>query len=107
MAEFLSHGNYDHMCKHLACCYSSMLSHSYVPTLFNTGVMIPVLKKPSLNPTDPSNYKPIIVSSIFSKLLELLLLPEDVPLARNQFGFRSGFSVSNGLSLLNDLTLLF
>ena len=65
--------------------------------------MIPVLKKPSLNPSDPSNYRPIIVSSIFSKLLEMLLLPEDVPLARNQFGFRSGFSVSNGLSLLNDL----
>jgi hypothetical protein len=43
------------------------------------------------------------VSSVFSKLLELIIIPNDAPLCDNQFGFRAGFSVSNGLNLLNDL----
>ena len=55
------------------------------------------------NPNIASNYRPITVSSIFSKLLKLIILPNDVPLQNNQFGFRAGYSVSNGINLLNDL----
>ena len=65
--------------------------------------MVPILKKPTLDPGNPGNYRPIIVSSVFLKLLEIILLPNDVQLSHNQFGFRAGFSVSNGLTLLNDL----
>ncbi len=65
--------------------------------------MVPVLKKPNLNPSVPGNYRPIIVSSIFSKLLELLIFPSDVPLCNNQFGFRAGYDVYNGINLLNDI----
>ncbi len=65
--------------------------------------MIPVLKKPTLNPTEPGNYRPIIVSSIFSKLFELLIFPKEVSLCNNQFGSRAGYGVYNGLNLLNDV----
>ena len=65
--------------------------------------MIPVLKKPTLNPTIPTNYRPIIVSSVFSKLFELLIYPHEVPLGNTQFGFRTGFGVNHGASLLNDI----
>ncbi len=59
--------------------------------------------KPTLNPATPVNYRPIIVSSIFSKLFELIILPSNIPLCNNQFGFRSGYGVYNGLNLLNDI----
>ena len=103
VAEFLIIGKSDTLCRHLASLYTSMFTYNVVPIVFNTGVMVPVLKKPTLNPNDPSNYRPITISSVFSKLLELIILPTDIQLSSNQFGFRSGYSVGNGINLLNDL----
>ena len=65
--------------------------------------MVPVLKKPTLDPGDPGNYRPITMSSVYAKLFELLTLPKDAPLCSNQFGFRNDYSVSHGVCLLNDL----
>jgi len=62
-----------------------------------------VLKKPTLNPGIPANYRPITVSSVLAKLFEILILPKDVHLCNNQFGFRADYGVSHGLNLLNDL----
>jgi len=50
-----------------------------------------------------ANYRPIVVSSIFSKLFELIVCPRDISISNNRFGFRSDFGVYNGTSLLNDL----
>ena len=103
VAEFIILGKSDILCQHLSALYSLMFTYNHVPTVFNTGVMVPILKKPTLNPNDPSNYRPITISSVFSKLLELIIIPNDVQLSSNQFGFRSGYSVANGINLLNDL----
>ena len=65
-------------------------------------MIVPVLKKPTLDPGNPEKYRPITMSSVFDKLFELLILPTDTPLCFNQFGFRN-HSVSHGLCLLNDL----
>ena len=83
--------------------YSVIFTHNCAPKILNTGVMIPILKKRTSNPNIASNYRPITVSSVFSKLLELIILPNDVPLLNNQFDFRAGYSVSNGINLLNYL----
>ena len=101
--EFFIHGMSETLIGHLSAIYTNLLSFNYVPTVFNTGIMIPVLKKPTLNPSVPGNYRPIIVSSIFSKLFELLIYPGDVSLCNTQFGFRTGYGVYNGLTLLNDV----
>ena len=77
VAEFLIYGRSMPLCKHLSAVYSAMLTFNYVPSIFNTGVMVPILKKPTLDPGNPGNYRPIIVSSVFSKLLEIILLPDD------------------------------
>ena len=102
-AEFLIYGRSGILCQHLAALYSNILTHNYVPSVFATGVLVPVLKKSTLNPTVPSNYRPITVSSVFAKLFEILILPTDTDLCTNQFGFRADYSVSHGLSLLNDV----
>ncbi len=101
--EFLINGASNILFGHLASLYSTILSYNCVPTIFNTGVMIPILKKPTLSPSIPGNYRPIIVSSLFSKVFELLIFPCNVQLNDNQFGFRPGFGVHNGINLLNDL----
>jgi len=62
------------------------------------------LKKPTLDPGNPLNYRPITMSSILAELFELLILLTDIPLCFNQFGFGIDYSVSRGIYLLNDLT---
>ena len=102
-AEFLIYGRSRALCHHLSVLYSTILTYNYVPNVFSMGVIVPVLKKPTLNPSLPVNYRPITVSSVLAKLFEILILPENVPLCNNQFGFRAHYGVSHGLSLLNDL----
>ena len=70
-----------------------MLTYNYVPTCFSTGVIIPILKKATLDPNIPKNYRPITLSSIYSKLFEAVVMP-DVDLNSNQFGFRKGCGTS-------------
>ena len=80
--------------------------YNHVPSIFATGLIVPVLKKPTLDPGIPANYRPLTKSSTLAKFLELLILPKDVVLCNNQFGFRNDFSVSYGKCLLwclNDL----
>ena len=44
-AEFLIYGRSGILCQHLAALYSNILTHNYVPSVFVTGVLVPVLKK--------------------------------------------------------------
>jgi hypothetical protein len=37
------------------------------------GTIVPILKKPNLNPNDVANYRPITVSTSYSKLLQELI----------------------------------
>ncbi len=45
--EFLINGISNALLDHLSAIYSYILSYNYVPSTFNTGVMVPVLKKPT------------------------------------------------------------
>jgi hypothetical protein len=105
-AEFLLYGRSNVLTQHLAALYSNLLTHNCIPSVFSTGVLVPILKKATLDPSLPSNYRPITISSVFSKLFEILIFPSNVTLCNNQYGFRADYSVSHGISLLNDLVLL-
>jgi len=83
--EYLIHGRLTILCEHLSVLYSVMLTHNNVPSIFATGLMVPVLKKPTLDSDNPLNYRPITLA----KLFELLILPTDVLLCFNQFGFHN------------------
>ena len=77
-----------------------------MPSSFNTGIIVPVLKKATLNPNEPSNYRPITLSSVFSKIAEMIMVPED-RVHDNQFGFRPGRSTSICCAFLNDILSYF
>jgi len=66
-----------------------------------TGVIIPIMKKAILDPNIPEHYRPISLSSTYSKLFKSIIMP-DVTLNNNQFGFRKGCGTSFGIGLLNE-----
>ena len=85
-------------------CY--ILSLGIVPNSFSLGVIVPILKKPTLNPNSPDNYRPITLSSTLSKVLEVIMTPADT-VSKTQFGFCSGRGTSFACNLLSDVTQYF
>ena len=77
------------------------MKYNCVPTCFNTGFIIPIPKKATLDSNRPEHCHHITLSSIQSKLFESFIMP-DVTLNNNQFGFRKGYRTSFGIDLLND-----
>ena len=86
--------------------YSQILSHGLVPESFTLGFIIPVLKKPTLNPNISGNYRPITLSTTHAKLIKLLMLPKDDNCS-SQFGFRDNRGTTFAAALFNDVTSYF
>lgn len=101
-AEHLSYGLTDTLCSVLASIYTAILSWGAVPDVFNLGVIVPVLKKPTLDPNCPNNYRPITISSVHTKLVEGLIIPADES-NDNQFGFKKGNGAEFGSAFLHDM----
>ena len=82
------------------------------PSTFKSAQVLPLLKKPSLDPSSPANYRPISNLSTMSKLLERLILPRIRPHITNspnfsplQSAYRPGFSTETALShIFNNLS---
>ena len=74
-----------------------------VPTLFTTGLIVPILKKSTLNPNIAHNYRPITLSSLHTKMVKALILP-DTDLFDTQFGFRENRGTAFACNLLNYIT---
>ena len=75
---------------------------SYLPKLFTTGVIIPVIKKSTLDPNDVSRYRPITISSVHTKATEsFIILCSHI--SDNQFGFRDNRGTAFVCNLLNDI----
>ena len=74
---------------------NAMVLHSYLPNDLMDTVIIPIVKNKKGNVTDIDNYRPIAITSIFSKVLELLILEKYssfLDTSANQFGFKSKHS---------------
>ena len=104
--EHFVYGSSVILCEVLADLYSAILSTTFIPDVIATGVIIPVLKKSTLDSNRPENYRPITLSSTYSRLLELLIAP-DYSASDTQFGFRKGRSTTFVTSLINDMCTYF
>jgi exonuclease III len=58
----------------LSLLLNTCVKYGILPQCFRTGLLIPILKKPNLDPSTPTNYRPIIVSSVFTKIVEHAML---------------------------------
>ena len=105
--EHLVFANCDPLYFALANVYSLILSYHIVPKLFQMSVIVPVLKKPTLNPNECSSFRPITISSTLTKLAELFLLPSQELIAPNQYGFRRGRDTLAACSFINDIQCYF
>ena len=84
-AEYFIYGNSEILRAHLLAIYNSMFTRTTVPSVLVTGIIIPILKKSTLNPNILNDYRPITLGSTHGKLIELLILPADMA-HPNQFG---------------------
>lgn len=85
-----------------------------IPNTWKTQIIAPILK-PGKNPSDPSAYRPIALSSVLAKIMEHLIknrlewiLESRGILSNSQFGFRRGMGTMDSLSILtSDIRLAF
>ena len=76
----------------LALLFTSMLIHGYMPKEMIKSMIVPIIKSKTRSITDKSNYRPVAISTVMSKLFELLLLDRLEPYLTtmdNQFGFKN------------------
>ena len=75
-----------------------------MPESFCSGLLKPIIKKPTLDPTQPSNYMPITISIIFSKLLDIILdCISEHQFDRSQYGFVPGRGMDMVTALTQDI----
>ena len=91
----------------LSFMFSLCVKYGIVPASLGQGLLIPLLEKPSLDPSKPSNYRPVTISSTLSKLLEISIhvldSPRDYDHCDLQCGFVEGRSTVMAASLANDV----
>jgi hypothetical protein len=94
---------------HLSVLFTLCLQFGLVPDSFLTGLLVPIVKKPNINPTIANNYRPITVSVTLSKLLEYYVLDEcsKHSFSEYQFGFVPHRNTSMAASVANDVSELF
>ncbi|XP_064191712.1 dual specificity mitogen-activated protein kinase kinase 5 isoform X2 [Anguilla rostrata] len=89
---------------YLSSIVNSSLSSGHVPSVFKTARVTPLLKKPTLDPSDVANYRPVSLLPFLSKTLERAVLKQLTSflhqnnlLDPHQSGFRSGHSTETAL----------
>ena len=79
----------------LSLCFTLCLAHGYLPPAMIETTIVPIVKNKSSNLSDSSNYRPIALATIVSKMFESVLLfkcAEYLSTSDNQFGFKSSHS---------------
>ena len=100
-AEHIRHGRSDILTDCIRKLFEAMIKWTTVPTQFLSGTIIPILKKNNLDPTQPSNYRPLTMTSVLAKLFELVTVTH-AELSSAQFGFRTGLCTDMAGATIND-----
>ena len=91
--------------EHLTNLFNLLLRHAYIPRSISDSYITPVLKDSNGSKLNSNNYRPIAVSSVFSKLFESLLKERLEPLIRssdNQFSFKPSLGTETCVFLLKE-----
>ena len=79
----------------MSLCFTLCLVHGYFPPAMIETTIVPIVKNISGNLSDSSNYRPIALATLVSKMFESVLLfkcTEYLSTSDNQFGFKSSHS---------------
>lgn len=100
--EHLQHAGV-HVNRVLAMFFNICIRHGYLPEQLMKTVVIPIVKNKTGDLADKSNYRPISLATVVSKVLDGLLerqLSGRVKLHDAQFGFRPGLSTESAICAL-------
>ena len=90
----------------LSLLFNLCIVHGFLPDHLISNILIPIIKDKSSNVIDKGNYRPIALSSVISKVLEVLLLDSMeyyLFTSDNQFGFKSKHSTHQCIYILKEL----
>lgn len=90
----------------LSVLFNAMITHNYLPKCFMDTVLIPILKSNKGDLTSCDNYRPIALTNVMSKLLELIILHqyEDLLCSQDhQFGFKKDHSTDQCIFVIKEL----
>lgn len=79
----------------IAMAINCMIMHGYLPDSAMDTLVIPILKDKKGLLQDKNNYRPVAITSVFSKILESIILDkyrDQLVSSDNQFGFKKGHS---------------
>jgi len=72
---------------------NGMFAHGFISREVMSVIISPIVKKKNLDDSDSANYRPIALASVFSKIIELVILKECgifLQTTDNQFGYKKG-----------------
>ena len=75
----------------LSILCTSIVNHGYVPSQILDVMITPIIKNKTGDTSDKNNYRPIAIATVFSKVLELLIMGKIecfLYTSDNQFGFK-------------------
>ena len=84
----------------LSLLFNCMIIHNYLPSAFMETIIVPIVKDKKESITDCNNYRPIALTTLFSKLFELVFLEryKDILITSpNQFGFKQNHGTESCL----------
>ena len=95
----------DSFLKFIVCFLNACYNHCYIPGEMLNGDVNPVIKDTKGNACESSNYRPVMQSSCFLKIIEMHVLDifeEKIHFNARQFGFRRGASTTGACYLLKE-----
>ena len=91
-----------HIPPSIACLLNRILDTGHVPQELGLAVITPLVKDPAGDTADPTNYRPIAVSSAMSKIVSACIhhrlstwVERESLLPEEQAGFRPGRSIAD------------
>jgi exonuclease III len=109
MSEHIINSSHSNLVYHLCNIFTACFKYGTVPTCFTNGLLVPILKKTTLDPSVPKNYRPVIVSNILSKLVEMYIIDDcnNFEASDYQFGFVHNRGTNTAISLAHDVASYF
>ena len=104
-AEHLKYAN-SKLYMYISILFNSMISHNFLPSLFMDTFILPIVKDKKESISNSSNYRPIAITSIISKLFEIIVLERYRSIlvtSPNQFGFKRGHGTESCLFVFKQI----
>ena len=94
----------------LAMCFTSFISHGFMPESMLSVVLVPVIKDNAGEISSKDNYRPIALASVISKLVEVIMLDRIEMYMNtnpNKFGFKRKHGTYHCIYVLKEIIDLY